>query len=180
MGVATQQLSQVEGMAAQLQQAMKSAQKKIGENDYWVSQQAARMLKFASWGAAALLGAAAAATVTAAPVLALAGAAVGASIATAGTMLERTASERAELRAQAQEFVRGCKGVMRELHAAYQEIKHEAKMESRGGYVPSADLIKYQSQREQLELEQSAQQEAGIDYSHDQSAAARHSGPRFG
>lgn len=175
-----QQLIQVEGMASQVKQAMKSAQKKLNENDFWVSQQAASLLKYASWGVAALLAATAVGTVAAAPVLALAGAAAGASIATAGTMLDRAAAERAEMRAQAQTLLNGCKVVMRELHDAYQEIKREARMESQSGYTPSADLIRYQERRQQQTLELESQQDAGISYGQGEEASIRHRGPTFG
>ena len=183
MSVAAKQLGQVEALAKQLNVAMKGAQKKAKEGEFLVGEKAAQMLKFGSWAVAALLGATAASTVMAAPVLALVGAAAGASIATAGTMLERTARERADMRQQAQDFLKGCQVVMRELHAAYKEIKREEVLETqqdyRGGYVPSADLISFQSQHHQAQVRH-AQEQGPSATSPQDGPEVRSSGPRIG
>lgn len=172
------ELKTLQKLSKDINAAIKSSQKAVKENGFFMSEQGGKQTKYASWATALAGIVGAGAAIPAAPIATavIIGVAVG--VAAVGTMIGNMAIEREQIRQEHQAFLKQAKGFTQELQSAYTSTKRAIEQEQRSNTVFSADYVQYQAQKA------SQQNALGADSQIRQSAGAapeakNNSGPRM-
>lgn len=148
MSSLTEQMNTVQSYASQVGSAVRLSQKLIEDNKFFLSSDNGKMAKYIFWVAA---GAGLVVGLLMVPSLPVFGAiTVGASagVGLVGSVLERIASAREQLRNEHAQFVSQARGFMKELQTAYKQIKHSLQEPHLQGNSIDAGFALYQAHHE--------------------------------